>query len=229
MKEKKIPMKLIALAMTLALVLGCGIGGTVAWLSMKTESVTNTFTAGNIDITLTETWNADSDDEGTELDHWENAMVPGTDVKKDPVVTVKGGSEDCWLFVKVDESCNVEKVDGTGNYYLTDFITYTVDTGTTNDPEWKVLDGVSGVYYREVSTSTSDQSFYVLKGKGDSNGDLTNGYIHVNEEITKAMMDKIVANSTLTLNFTAYAVQKTGFSTVSEAWDEAKNAATPTS
>ena len=41
--------------LALVLVIGCVAGGTVAWLVAKTEPVVNTFTYGNINITLAET------------------------------------------------------------------------------------------------------------------------------------------------------------------------------
>ena len=71
------------------LVLSFTIGGTLAWLTDTTEPVTNTFTYGDINITLAET---------TEV----YKMVPGNSISKDPSVTVESGSEACWLFVKVE-------------------------------------------------------------------------------------------------------------------------------
>lgn len=78
--------------LALVLVIGCVAGGTVAWLVAKTDTVVNTFTYGNINIALAETT-------GTNY-----KVIPGTVIEKDPKVTVKAGSEACWLFVKVEES-----------------------------------------------------------------------------------------------------------------------------
>ena len=118
--------------LALVLVIGCVAGGTVAWLVAKTEPVVNTFTYGNINIDLTETT-------GTSY-----KIIPGTDITKDPKVTVKGGSEACWLFVKV------EKV------------------GTFTGMSYAIADGwtelESGVYYRQVGSVTADTSFEVIKG-----------------------------------------------------------------
>lgn len=126
--------KTLAIALAVVLVLCCAVGGTLAWLSDKTDPVTNTFTAGDINIDLTETTN-------------NYKMVPGNTIAKDPTVTVKANSEACWLFVKV------EKTNNPDNY-----LTYTIDSG------WTALTGVDGVYYREVAASTTDQSFAVLTG-----------------------------------------------------------------
>lgn len=127
MKKKR-----ISLVMALVLVLSCVIGGTLAWLTAKTDSLTNTFTVGDINITLEETKS-------------DFKMVPGDTIDKDPTVTVEAGSEACWLFVKVEKSSN-----------LGDFITYTIDGG------WTALTGEDGVYYREVPATTADTDFVVL-------------------------------------------------------------------
>lgn len=129
--------KVLICVVAVVLVLCCAVGGTIAWLTAKTDSVTNTFTVGDIDIKLTE----------TKRDY---KMVPGNTIEKDPKVTVTANSEACWLFVKVEASEN-----------LGDFITYEVDSTV-----WKALPGVSGVYYREVDAATAKAgaSYDVLTG-----------------------------------------------------------------
>lgn len=120
--------------LALVLVIGCVAGGTVAWLVAKTDTVVNTFTYGNINIALAETT-------GTNY-----KVIPGTVIEKDPKVTVKAGSEACYLFVKV------EKVGTfTG-------MSYEIADG------WTALEGENGVYYRQVGSVTADTSFEVIKG-----------------------------------------------------------------
>lgn len=165
--------------LALVLVIGCVAGGTVAWLVAKTDPVVNTFTYGNIDITLTETTGKDY------------KIIPGTDITKNPKVTVKGGSEACWLFVKVDKV-------GT---FVEGKVTYAV----AND--WTALPGVDGVYYREVAAVTADTDFNVLEGNK----------ITVSEDLTKAEVDAITADE-ISLTFTAYAVQKENITTAADAW-----------
>ena len=132
----------VALLVAIALLIGCAAGGTMAWLTMKTAPVVNTFTVGNIDITLEETGAALNDDE----DKYEKSfkMVPGAEIAKDPTVTVKKDSEACWLFVKVDVENNTKP-----------YMTYAIDEG------WTLLE--SGVYYRAVDATTADTPFPVLK------------------------------------------------------------------
>ena len=96
--------KIVVLVLALALVLGGVIGGTLAWLVAETPAVTNTFTVGNIDITLTETAATAENNYAPSF-----KMVPGATIAKDPVVTVVKGSEACWLFVEIT-------ANGTGDY-----------------------------------------------------------------------------------------------------------------
>lgn len=116
------------------LVLCCAIGGTLAWLTDKTDPVVNTFTVGDINIELKETTT-------------NYKMVPGNTISKDPKVTVQANSEACWLFVKVEKSSNFDS-----------FMTYEMADG------WTALTGVDGVFYREVAATTAATDFSVLKG-----------------------------------------------------------------
>ena len=178
--------------LALVLVIGCVAGGTVAWLVAKTDPVVNTFTYGNIDIALTE------DAGGTEKQF---KIIPGTDITKDPKVTVTAGSEACWLFVKVEET-------GT---FVADKVTYAIAEG------WTKGDGKdipANVYYREVSAkeATDGASYYVLAG------DTTypEGVITVSEDLSKGDIPE--ANPTL--KFTAYAVQRENIDDAATAWSK---------
>ena len=119
--------KLIVAIAALSILLCCAVGGTLAYLLDKTDPVTNTFTYGDINITLTETERV-------------YKMIPGTTLPKDPKVTVEEGSEACWLFIKVEKTNNPDT-----------YLNYSIDTTI-----WKALPDVNGVYYREVSTVTVD-------------------------------------------------------------------------
>ena len=110
-RRRGISTKTLVALLSLVLLLGCSLGGTLAWLADSTGPVTNTFTVGDIDITLVET---------TE----DYKIVPGVNIAKDPKVTVKANSEACWLFVKIEESAN-----------WPDELTYAVATG------WEELEG----------------------------------------------------------------------------------------
>lgn len=169
--------------LALVLVIGCVAGGTVAWLVATTGSVTNTFTYGDINIGLTEST-------GTSY-----KIIPGKDISKDPKVTVKGGSEACWLFVKVEKTGTF--VDGK--------VTYTIADGWTQGDDTKIP---ANVYYRAVDAVTADTDFGVLK----------DNKVIVSENLTKEEIKDIAAQPKLT--FTAYAVQKDGIADAATAWSK---------
>ena len=193
-KKKGVSTKVFLSLLALVLVVGCAVGGTIAWLTATTEPVVNTFTYGKIKIELTETT-------GTEY-----KIIPGVNISKDPKVTVKAGSEACWLFVKVGEANWPTFTDKDGRK-----VSYTIATG------WKELPGESGVYYREVEAVTADTGFYVLAG------DTTypNGVVTVSENLTKEDIKDLTENHPQ-LIFTAYAVQKDGINTATDAWAKIK-------
>ena len=169
--------KSLALVLALAMIVVCVVGGTLAWLTDKTDPVTNTFTYGDINIKLEET-DATVSADGSATKEFK--MIPGYTIDKDPKVTVLAGSEKCYLFVKVVKSTNFDN-----------FMTCTIADG------WTALTGVNGVYYREVETSTANQEFGVLK----------DNQVTVNDTVTKKDMNDLTEATRPTLTFTAYACQ----------------------
>ena len=99
--KKKILLTVCACVLIVAL----SIAGTVAWLTDKTDAVENTFTVGKVDISLVETFNTDTNGD-TVNDAWSAQLIPGKSYTKDPVVTVAGDSEDCYLFIKFEQIGN---------------------------------------------------------------------------------------------------------------------------
>lgn len=128
-------MKKRTLALLVALVLTAGgiVGGTLAWLTAKSEPVVNTFTTSDIGVTLTET-------------EEEYRMVPGWTIHKDPKVAVTQGSEACYLFVKLEKSTDFDN-----------YLTCQLADG------WTALQTVEGVYYRTVEADEMGVEFGVLQ------------------------------------------------------------------
>ena len=175
--------KSLALLLAIAIVVVGAVAGTVAWLTDQTPSVTNTFTTSDINIELKETKN-------------NFQMIPGWNIEKDPKVTVKAGSEACYLFVKLEKSADFDT-----------FMTYEMAEG------WTALPEAPGVFYREVAAATADTTFEVLKGN----------QVTVKDTVTKAQMNALTADTYPTLTVTAYASQQfknnTQEFTAAEAWD----------
>lgn len=194
-EPRRFGMKALVVTGAATLALTTAVGGTLAWLIAKSDTAVNTFTYGDINITLTETDTGDNDgDPGTNT----YEMVPGNEITKDPLITVEADSEDCWLFAKIEETGDFDS-----------YINYTVAEG------WNALEGEDGVYYREVSNSAEEQQFEVI----------ADNLMTVRKDVTKEMLnalDKDGEKGTLTLTVSAYAVQRDGdiaeIDTVEEAW-----------
>lgn len=198
--------KKITLVVALALVLVVGVFGTLAWLTDTTQTVTNTFTVGNVDITLAET-GASTDNSGNQAKSFK--MVPGVEIDKDPKVTVVDGSEDCWLFVKLTEKIGAVTV-GAKTLTFDDFITYAVADG------WAQVgteaNGVS-VFGRKVLATDTTKAFDVI-GYNAGSTFVPNKVMVDGANVTKDMMDALQTAGTTaypTLTVQAYAIQVQGF------------------
>ena len=203
----------VALMMACVMVFGVAVGGTMAWLTDESDTVTNTFTVGDINITLTE--DVDTDKDGTHDFHY----VPGDTLTKNPVITVVSESEAHYLFVKAEVTNN----SCTSN-------------GITVVPiiDWKVADGWT---YFNASTKKEEAApesytngtyyFYrMVEGKtakaGASYSVLSNNQVTVSNDVTKDMYGALGEKGTAKpqLKFTAAAIQSDNIESLSEAWDE---------
>lgn len=100
MKKAK---KVLLLALCAVLLVGATIAGTVAYLTSTTTEVKNTFTAGNVTITLDEApvdlyGEVVTGDRSTANEY---KLIPGHSYTKDPTIHVDADSEDCWVFAKL--------------------------------------------------------------------------------------------------------------------------------
>ena len=186
--NRTVSIKIAALIAAIVLVIGCTAGGTVAWLVSKPAAIVNTFTIGDINATLTETKR-------------EFKIVPGVDIVKDPVATVKANSEDCYLFVQLTEA---------------NWPTFTEAGSTTRKVKYDIAEGWTkvedGVYYRVVTKKDTDQHFDVLKGNR----------VTVSSTLTKENANAIQKAGDPKLTVAVYAVQKEGMGSADKAWAAAK-------
>ena len=144
--------KALLLALCALMLVVTTVFTTLAYLT-DTESVTNTFTIGNVAITLDETKvdaNGDPATPATRVsDDQSYKLVPNKTYTKDPVVTVLANSEAAYVFVKVEN--NIAAIEADSNPIATQIT-------TTNG--WTELE--SGVYYKTVNTSAVDQPLTVF-------------------------------------------------------------------
>lgn len=195
----KLRKTLLVVASAILLVVA-SVMGTMAWLTSTTGEVKNTFTVGNVAITLDE---ANVDEYGSEDSSAERVtgnkykLINGHTYTKDPTIHVAEGSEDCYLFVKVVNGINgIETSENT----------IAAQMGAKG---WKALDGVDNVYYYTVSgviTAVSAGNDVTVFESFTVAGDATLGNY---------------ANASVIVK--AYAVQKDGFEnkTANEIWTAA--------
>lgn len=182
--------KVVTLLLAVLVLVGCSVGATMAWLVKSTNEVVNTFTVGNIKIDLNEHTYVPATNKLTTTTTKTNSnykLIPGKNMPKDPFVTVKAGSEKCWLFVAVTEENNafgqsgeavifdVNEGNGTG---LWNGVPELSSDGYTNK------ENVS-VYYTIVdSNATENQNINVLKNvKGCNTTGHSDGCVTVASEI----------------------------------------------
>ena len=171
-----------ALLMTLCAVLlvAASVLGTMAYLT-STAKVTNTFTIGTIGITLDE---AKVNTDGTVVANHprvnENTykLMPGRTYTKDPIVHVAAGSENSWIFVKVENEIAAIEADKKIAQQIT-------------DNGWNALNGVANVYYKEYDGTVNDLPVF------------NNFTIRDNVDA-----DELATYAGKTVKITAYAVQK---------------------
>ncbi len=183
--------KALILTLCVALLVAASVLGTLAYLTAQSAPVVNTFKGSNVQVDLAETTT-------------DYKMIPGCKIAKDPKATVRAGSVECWLFVKLEESENFD-----------DFMTYAVDT---SEGEWTLLrtEERASIYYRKILKEDIGKDFPVLAGAGG-------GEVTVKETVTKEMMDELTEETYPTLTITAYASQlyknNTDIFEPAEAWD----------
>lgn len=189
--------KALLLTLCAALLVCATVLATMAFLT-DTAEVKNTFTVGNVDITLDEAkvtvyGEADGTDRVIKNDY---KLIPGKTYTKDPTVTVATGSEDCYLFVKVENNI--------ANALISEN-TATEDTIATQMEEngWLLLIEGSNIYYQADAKKAGETAV-----------------VFNNFTVSSDVIDLSTYDGK-TIIVTAYAVQADGFNSATEAWEAA--------
>lgn len=182
-KNKALLLALCAVSLVTASVLG-----TMAYLTSN-DKVTNTFTVGSVAITMDET-----DVDGTAGRDTQNSykLLPGHEYTKDPTIHVDPKSEDCYLFVKVENG--IEAIED-GNSKVADQMTRN---------GWAAVEG-KGVYVYVGKGEGASQPLAVTKNDKDIP---VFDKIKIDGSVNGTELKKY-ENKKITV--TAYAVQKDGF------------------
>lgn len=189
--------KALLLSLCAVLLVTASVLGTMAYLTSQ-DQVVNTFTVGNVAITLDEK-DVDNSTLGENDRDKANAykLMPGHNYEKDPIVHVDANSEDCYLFVKVvNEIANIE-AEKTVAQQMT-------------EKGWVAVDAANGIY-----VYTTDKTNPAVVTKGSNITVFENFTIAGNVDNTTLAT---YADKTITVN--AYAIQADGFAgkTASEIW-----------
>ncbi len=141
-------MKKKALLVSLcAVLLVCvSVFATVAFLSSQ-DTVTNTFTVGNISMTMDETDNQNPSGNRTDANVYH--LIPGSTYTKDPIIHINAGSEDSYVFIHVDNQ--LAAIEGEQKV---------ASQITANG--WTALPEKDGYYYKSVSKSESNTDLTVF-------------------------------------------------------------------
>ena len=195
--------KALILAICAILLLSVSVFGTMAYLTDE-KAVTNTFTVGDVEITLDE---IDVDEYGVEVENaqritmgQEYLLIPGRTYTKDPIVHVIADSEACYVYVKVINGIEAYESDAQG---------YTSIAGQIAANGWTALDGVANVYWKAVDKSDAVQDLPVF------------AEFQVDATANKVSGWDTIAASTNDVVVTAYAIQQDGFASAKAAWDAA--------
>ena len=196
--------KSVLLIGALALIFVCTAGNTLAWMFDKTSPITNTFVVGDISIALTES-DTDGDGDDKTNSYSFEASEEGEDlaISKDAVVTVGKGSEDCWVFVKVEESDNFR-----------DYLEYSMAEYPEADG-WKQLKATdlpkgTTIWYLKAQDISEDKVFDILKDRS----------VYAKGTVSQEELDALEEKDYPTLIFSAYAIQMDQVSTPEEAWEK---------
>ena len=161
--------KKLMTVLALVLVIALSVAGTYAYLTSQ-ASVKNTFTVGNVAITMDE---ADVDNSTPDADRdVANAykLIPGTTYTKDPIIHVAATSEQCYLFVKVENDIAGAETTEAGKTVAAQLAAngWSLVDGQTNIYVYKdVVNGGANVKVFESFTVSNDINNDALKTAAD--------------------------------------------------------------
>ena len=188
--------KKLTIVVSLLLVMALSIGGTLAYLTAKTDAIENTFTIGDITLELKE-YIDDPDVDGVPAgeEGWLEAttdaqkkfkVVPGGTASKKPVATIGAGSENCYLYVLVTNNVKV-------TYEEKETVVASVNMGANWVEVPTAGDATLYRYNSTVTTSTDPQDFTVF-----------DTVTYSGAEITAENFDQINAEDVITVDAFAH-------------------------
>ena len=199
-KSKALILALCAVSLVTASVLG-----TMAYLTL-TDNVENTFTVGSVAITMDETDVDNSTPDKNRDTANSYKLLPGQEYTKDPIIHVDPNSEECYLFVKVENGIAAIESKEAGESVAAQM--------TANG--WKTVEGQTGIYVY-VGTAAGASAPLAVSANNNINVFET---IKIADSVNGTQLADYKGK---TIKVTAYAVQKAGFEnkTATQIWTTA--------
>lgn len=185
--------KALVICLCAVLLVATTVFATMAYLT-SSATVKNTFTVGNVSITLDEAPvdQYGSTVSGDRVTSNTYKLIPGHKYTKDPTVHVASGSEKCWLFVKLE--------NGLAGAELTESGAKTISSQMSAN--WTLIDSTNNIYAYKAQVS------------GGQN-------IVVFSEFTVGKTANVASYASSDITVTAYAIQADGFASAQAAWTAA--------
>ena len=207
--KAKTKTKALLMSLCAVLLVAASVLGTMAYLTSN-DKVKNTFTVGNVAITMDET-DVDDSTPNKERDQANSyKLIPGHTYNKDPMVTVLKGSESSYIKMTVTFSKAAE-LDA-----------IFAPTGADMTSIFNGYDSTNWIYKgntEDTEANTRTYEFWykaaVAAPDGDVALDALFDSITVPGSITNEQL-KTIEGMTITVN--AYAIQADGFANAEAAW-----------
>lgn len=204
--------KALLLTLCAVLLVAATIFGTMAYLT-STDTVTNTFTVGKVNIKLDE---AKTNPDGTLVEGAERVkansykLLPGHTYNKDPMVTVLSGSESSYVkmtvtFSKANELDAIFAPDGADMLKIFNGYDATKWTYKGNTKDATANTRTYEFWYKEaVAAPTANVALDALFDSITVPGEITN--------------EQLATIEGMTITVNAYAIQADGFADAEAAW-----------
>lgn len=211
--------KWLLIGLCVAAILTASVMGTLAYLTDSAEAV-NTFTVGQVDITLDEEKVTENGKPTPEEDArvTENSyhLLPGQTYTKDPTVTVVAGSEKAYIRMIVTISC----YDALQTIYDGAFLPQNFVGSTWDSEKWQTTGEVA--VSEDGKSASYEFRYYTTVGGYDENGDAADVKLPAlfTEFTVPGEFDNedMASISGMQITVTGHAIQATGFDTADAAW-----------
>jgi len=204
MKKKK---TIIAVIILLLVFL---VGGAIAYFT-DIESATNTFTIGDVDITLEEDGWVTTDTNNNGVPDAAEGKMPGENITKDPTIT-NVGSNDAYVFAKVVSACTTDAAPKTPKEIF--LYTTHIKSGWYLMEEGTCTGGTITRTYAYGSstamTKLTKDSTAVLFDKVTVNPNITGDEAGLTEVINQGTAQEATQSKKLDVVVTGYAIQADG-------------------